>query len=407
MLSVRSTFDIAFEALRRNVMRSVLTALGIIIGVAAVIVMMALGNGARASIESRISSLGTRVVTVSAGSATVGGVRLGQGAVVTLTAADADAIAREVRGVDAVSPGVTVRSQVAAPAANWSTQVQGTSEALPAIRDWSIELGSFFDEHDVAGGAKVAVLGAAVRDQLFGAGADPVGQTVRINSQPFKVIGVLARKGQGPMGQDQDDTLVVPYTTAQRRLLGITHVSSITVSASEDMAVSSVAADVADLLRVRHRIEPGAADDFTIRTFEEMASVLTSTTTTMSYLLAGVAAVSLLVGGIGIMNIMLVSVTERTREVGLRLSLGARRRDVQRQFLVEALALGLAGGAVGVVAGIGVSLGLSSFLQWTTAVSPASVAMSFGFAAAIGGFFGFYPARRAASLSPMNALRYE
>jgi len=407
MLTFRSTLDIALEALRRNVMRSALTALGIIIGVAAVIVMMALGDGARASIQARISSLGTNVISVSAGSATVGGVRLGQGGVTTLVSADADAIAAHVPGVEAVSPGVSLRTQVAAPAANWSTTVQGTAANLPRIRDWATDLGAFFAPEEVRRSAKVAVLGAVVRDQLFGAGADPVGQSIRINNQPFTVVGVLARKGQGPMGQDQDDTVMVPYTTVQRRMLGITHVSSITIAAVDGAKIPEVSGAIADLLRLRHRVEPGQPDDFTIRTFEEMASVLTSTTTTMTYLLASVAAVSLLVGGIGIMNIMLVSVTERTREVGLRRSLGARRRDVLTQFLVEALALGLAGGAAGVAAGIGASQGLSHLLHWTTQVSFEAVALSFGCAAAIGAFFGFYPARRAAALNPTEALRYE
>jgi len=406
-MSIIDTVSLAFEALRRNLMRSILTALGIIIGVAAVIVMMALGDGAQASIKERIQSVGANVITVTAGSANIGGVRLGQGAVTTLTADDAKAIAAEVPGVQFVSPGLNARTQIVAPAGNWQTSVQGAGPQLTDIRNWPVESGRFFDDGDVSRAATVAVLGEVVRNQVFGPGVDPVGKIVRINNQPFTVIGVLSAKGQGPMGQDQDDTVIVPYTTVQKRLSGVTFVSSITVAAAEGTPTAEVTAGLSSLLRIRHKLASGQDDDFTVRTFEEMASVLTSTTTTMTYLLASVAAISLLVGGIGIMNILLVSVTERTREVGLRRSVGARRRDVLLQFLSEALALGLAGGVIGVLIGIGTSQGMSAMMHWTTKVSIEAITMSFGFAAAIGAFFGFYPARRAAALNPTEALRYE
>jgi putative ABC transport system permease protein len=406
MMTTGSTLLTALEAIGRNLLRSALTSLGIIIGVAAVIVMMAIGGGAQAAIKAQVSSLGTNVVTITAGSANIGGVRLGQGAVTTLTTADADAIAREVVGVRAVSPGISQRSQVVSSTGNWQTQIQGVGASLSDIRAWPVATGSFFGDDDGARMARVAVLGTVVRDQLFGAGVDAVGQTIRVNTQPFTVVGVLTRKGQSPMGQDQDDVVFVPYATAQKRLLGVTYLSNILL-ATDGRPASQVTSAIGELLRRRHRLEPGQLDDFVIRSPEEMASVLSSTTTTMSWLLAGVAAISLIVGGIGIMNIMLVSVTERTREIGLRRAIGARRADVLSQFLFEAMALSLAGGATGVLLGIGVSRVLTTAFQWTTVVSAASVGLSFGFAAGVGMVFGYLPARRAATLNPREALHYE
>ena len=406
-MSVWNTVWIAVRALRRNAMRTALTALGMIIGVAAVIVMIAIGTGARASIENQIKSAGTNIVTVNAG-AGFGPVRGGQGATTTLTVEDAEAIRRDVPGVRHLSPGLNTRTQVIAEQGNWNTQVQGTSAELPAIRSWPMEAGAFFTEEDVQRSAKVAVLGAVARDQLFGTGVDPTGATIRLRNQPFQVVGVLARKGQSSMpGQDQDDTVVIPFTTMQKRVLGVQHVSSITISAAEGASQAGMTEAIALLLRARHRIQPGQDDDFSVRTMEEFTSMLTSTTTTMTYLLASIAAVSLLVGGIGIMNIMLVSVTERTREIGLRLSVGARDVDVLLQFLVEAIVLSLAGGAIGVALGIGSAWAVRELLQWSTQVTPAAVGLSFGCAAAIGIFFGLYPARKAASLDPIEALRFE
>ena len=406
-MSLWMTFVMAVKALRRNVMRTALTALGMIIGVAAVIVMVSLGTGARTTIENQIKSVGSNIVMVSAG-AGFGPVRGGQGATTTLRPEDAKAIRAEVPGVRYTSPGLNARTQVISPVANWNTQVQGSSEEFPAIRAWPLQYGSFFTSQDVERAAKVAVLGSVARDQLFGEGADPTGATIRIKNQPFTVMGVFAAKGQSAMpGQDQDDTVVVPYTTVQKKLQGVEHISSITISADDGVALPAMTVQIATVLRARHRLQPGEEDDFSVRTLEEFATMLTSTTTTMTYLLASIAAVSLLVGGIGIMNIMLVSVTERTREIGLRLSVGARDLDVLMQFLVESIVLSLAGGAIGIALGFGASRTISTLLNWSAVVTTSAVLMSFGCAAAVGIFFGFYPARKAATLDPIDALRYE
>ncbi|MGE0594381.1 MAG: ABC transporter permease [Vicinamibacterales bacterium] len=406
-MSLAMTFLVAVKALRRNAMRTALTALGMIIGVAAVIVMMALGNGARDSIETQIRSAGSNMVTVSAGAGRFGPVRGGQGGTTTLTEADAEAIRSSVSGIQYLSPGVNTRAQVVAAAGNWNTTIQGSSAEFQDIRSWPAQFGSFFTEQDVSRSAKVAILGSVVRDQLFGPGADPVGEAIRIRNQPFRVIGVLTSKGAGSFGQDQDDTVIVPYTTLMRKLLGQDYLREITISAQAGVELETVTASIEALLRERHRIDPGDEDDFMVRTLDEIAGVLTQTTTTMTYLLASIAAVSLLVGGIGIMNIMLVSVTERTREIGLRLSVGARDVDVLLQFLTEAMVLSLTGGALGVALGFGAASALSSVMQWTTLVTTDAVLLSFGCAAFIGIFFGFYPARKAAALDPIEALRFE
>ena len=396
---------VAFKALARNKMRTALTMLGMIIGVAAVITMVALGTGAQSSIETQIQSAGTNMIMVSAGNFQQGGVRMGQGNASTLTPDDAAAI-REVPGVQYVAPGANTRGQVVAGNLNWGTQIQGTDVDLPVIRSWPVARGAFFSPVDVATASKVAVLGSVVADELFGE-IDPVGQIIRINNQPFTISGVMASKGQSGMGQDQDDQIYVPYTTVMKKLRGITFVQNITVSAASANDTTATADRIATLLRHRHQIIDGDSDDFMVRTMEEMASVRVQATETMTALLASIAGVSLLVGGIGIMNIMLVSVTERTREIGLRMAIGARGRDVLLQFLVEAVVLSLVGGSIGIALGLGLSKGVTAWMTWPTEVSPEAVAVAFVFAAATGVFFGFYPARKAAALDPIDALRFE
>jgi putative ABC transport system permease protein len=400
------TFRIAFKALGRNKMRTALTMLGMIIGVAAVITLVAMGKGATSVIEDQIKGAGTNMITVNAGNFTQGGARGGSGSATTLTEEDAEAIRNEVPGVQYLSSGVQTRQQVVAGNQNWFTRIQGTDVDLPLIRSWPTRIGSFFSTQDVSSAAKVAVLGNTVNTQLFGDGADPVGQIIRIRNQPFRVIGVLSSKGQG-MGEDNDDQILVPYTTIQKKLLGITHIQTVTISASSAPETTKVADAIALLLRSRHQIIPGQDDDFMVRTQEEMADLRTQAMGTMTTLLAGIAGVSLIVGGIGIMNIMLVSVTERTREIGLRMAIGAKSRDVLLQFLVEAIALSLLGGGVGIALGFGIAEGMSRWMSWPAKVPADAVAMAFGFAAITGIFFGFYPAQKAARLDPIDALRFE
>ena len=405
-MSFLMVLRVAFKALLRNKMRTALTMLGMIIGVGAVITMVALGTGAQSSIETQIQSAGTNMIMVSAGNFMQGGVRTGQGSASTLTPEDAVAI-RDIPGVQYIAAGVNTRGQVVAGNMNWGTQIQGTDVDLPLIRSWPTRQGAFFSPVDVATASKVAVLGSVVHEQLFGADVDPTGQVIRINNQPFTVVGVMSSKGQSGMGQDQDDVVYVPYTTVMKKLRGITYIQNITVSAASAGETSATADRIAQVLRVRHKVEEGEGDDFMVRTMEEMASVRVQATETMTALLASIAGVSLLVGGIGIMNIMLVSVTERTREIGLRLAIGARGRDVLMQFLVEAVVLSLVGGSIGIALGLGLSRGVTAWMSWPTQVSVQSIAVAFLFAAITGVFFGFYPARKAAALDPIDALRFE
>jgi putative ABC transport system permease protein len=405
-LKLDAVLRTAVLALRRSLLRTTLTVLGLVIGVAAVITIVALGQGARATIEDEVEDAGTNLVIVSAGNWTSGGVRLGMGSSSTLTAEDAEAM-RAVPGVAYVSPSVRTRVQIIAGSQNWSATLEGVGADLPQIRSWPLLHGSFFGRNDVAADEKVCVIGTMVRDALFGPGANPVGRMVRIGIHPFTIVGVLAPKGQSAGGDDQDDAVFAPYTTVQKRLMGVDYLRTVSISATTPDAVGAVARDVTELLRIRHGIVPGEPDDFRVRTLEQIIAVRTRTTRTMTSLLGSVAAVSLLVGGIGVMNIMLVSVTERTREIGIRVAVGARQRDVKLQFLTEAVILSLAGGGLGVGLGYVFAELVARLLGWPTLISADASLLAFAFSAGIGIFFGWYPASKAAATEPIDALRFE
>ena len=399
-------FKIAIRALTRNTMRSVLTMLGIIIGVAAVISMVSVGQGAKAQVEAQIASIGSNVLMVFPGSITQGGVRGGSGSVTTLTQADALAIQKELSSVRLAAPSLRTVAQLISANQNWSTAVTGTTPDFFTIRDWRIAAGNPFTPSDVAGATKVVVLGKTTADNLFGS-QDPIGQMIRIRNVPFKVVGLLTPKGQSAMGQDQDDTAIIPISTLQKRIMGVTHIQNILVSAHSSEGTLVAQEEIQGLLHQRHHIPNGQDDDFTVRNMTDIAAAAASSSRIMTLLLGSIASVSLIVGGIGIMNIMLVSVTERTREIGIRLAVGARRRDILLQFLVEAVVLSLVGGSLGVILGVASSQAISSFLQWPTILSGRSILLAFIFSIAVGVFFGLYPARRAASFDPIAALRYE
>jgi putative ABC transport system permease protein len=402
-----NTARIALIALRRNKVRSALTALGVIIGVASVIAMIALSSGARGAIDAQIQATGTNVVYVSAGSfGRAGGVRQGIGSIQTLTLEDSQALQEQVSTIAHLTPVVHGHVQAITGNENWGTSIDGGNEDYVVVRNWPLASGSNLSPRDVLTADKVCLLGGIVAQNLF-PGEDPVGQVIRIKNLPFRVVGVLTRKGQGPTGQDQDDIIVAPYTTLQKKLLGITYLTQIVVSATSPETVETTAVEMTRVLRGRHKIQNPEDDDFTVRTVEEMAQTRVQLAQTMTGLLMSVASVSLLVGGIGIMNIMLVSVTERTKEIGLRMAVGARTRDILGQFLTEAVTLSAFGGIVGIAVGVGVSRGLTAVLGWPTQVTPVSVALAFVFSGAVGVFFGYYPARKAASLDPIDALHYE
>jgi putative ABC transport system permease protein len=405
-MNPREVIRVALRALARNKMRTILTMLGIIIGVGAVICTVAIGQGASAQVQQQIQSLGDNMMMVFSGSVNTGGVRMGNGATKTLTADDADAILAHVQGVVAVSPIVGSSVQVVNGNQNWFTRANGTSADITEIRHWPVVQGSMFSERDVNMAANVCVLGNTVAQQLFG-DSDPVGQMIRVQNLPFRVLGVLQTKGQSSNGQDQDDMMIVPYTTVQKKISGISWVQLIMVSTTSQQAMAQVQSGISALLRQRHHLRTTEDDDFIIRSPNEMAQAAEATSLVMTLLLAGIASISLLVGGIGIMNIMLVSVTERTREIGVRMAVGATEEDVQAQFLSEALVLSSLGGLAGIALGMVASAIISNVLHWNTMVSVLSVVVAVVFSAGVGIVFGYYPARRAARLDPIEALRYE
>jgi putative ABC transport system permease protein len=403
------TCRVAFRALARNKMRSFLTALGIIIGVGAVIAMVSIGEGAKRGIESRFAAMGTDLLFVSAGNQNARGVHSEWGSAQTLKAEDALAIGQECPAVMYVSPSVSARAQTVYGNKNWNTSISGTGDRYPEVRNWDVEFGAYFDENMVKSAAKVCVLGADVKTNLF-EDEDPIGKVIRIKKIPFKVLGVLKKRGESGGFGSRDDMIAIPYTTAMRRLQGVDYIRSVDVRAVSTSQMAAAQAQIEELLRVRHRIAPGADDDFTVRNMSEIAETAAQATQMMTVLLGSIASISLLVGGIGIMNIMLVSVTERIREIGLRMAVGARERDILLQFLAEAIVLSLMGGLIGIGFGIGASKlikNIKMFASFNTVVSVESVLMAFLFAATIGIFFGFYPARKASRLDPIEALRYE
>jgi len=407
-MNLLAILKVAFRALGRNKLRTALTMLGIVIGVGAVIVLVSIGQGAQSMVLDQISSMGSNMIFIMPGNMSFGGASMGLGAASTLTDEDVFAMDREIPTIAAASPIVNASGQMVFGNQNWFVRIQGSNDKFPQIREWKIEQGEFFTDADVRSASRVVVLGKTVSDKLF-PGIDPIGQTIRVRNLPFRVVGVLAAKGQSMVGQDQDDTAVMPYTTVQRKLLGqqIPSINQAMISSVSQQASGVTQTQIAGLLRQRHKIPQGQPDDFMVRNMTDAAQTFEQLTTIMTLLLGSIAAISLVVGGIGIMNIMLVSVTERTREIGIRMAVGARPNSVRLQFLMESVTLSLMGGLIGVIIGGGLAAIVSKVLGWPTLVSALSVLISFAFATVIGVFFGYYPAHKAAALDPIEALRYE
>ena len=399
-------FRLAMQSILRNRTRAALTMLGIIIGVAAVIVMVAVGYGARSRIREQINNLGTNMIVITPGASAAGGVSQGAQAFATLTLADAEKLRSQSQTVAAVSPVIVGRSQVIAPGGNWRTSINGVDTTYQTIRDWQTDSGAFFGPEDVTAARSVAVLGRTVAQRIF-AGTEPVGQEIQIAALRFKVVGVLAPKGQTASGSDSDDVILIPYTTASTRLTGRPRIPQILASTESQDDLPAAQDEIATLLRESHQISEGDDDDFTVRNQTDLATAAESSTRVMTLLMAAIASISLLVGGIGIMNIMLVSVTERTREIGIRLAIGARGSDVLIQFLVESIVMGILGGVAGLAVGFTSAKVLAHFTGWETVISPLVMIVAVGFSGAVGVFFGYYPARKAAALNPIEALRYE
>ncbi|HVY72104.1 MAG TPA: ABC transporter permease [Verrucomicrobiae bacterium] len=401
-----ATFWIALRALRRNTMRTILTMLGIIIGVGAVIAMVSIGNGAKAQIEAQIASLGQNVILIMTGNASRGGFRMGFGSAGTLTKEDYEAIRAEVRNVNGASPEVNTFAQVAAGNQNSNVQIKGVGADYIDVRAWELVSGNNITDTDVRNSAKVALIGKTTATTLYG-DEDPIGKIIRIKNAPFVIVGALAPKGMSMMGGDQDDVVLVPYTSAMKRLMGQNNFRSIFVQAATAEVFPEVQSEITELLRQRHKIGDGREDDFMVQSQQEISDRVSATTKTMTMLLGSIAGVSLLVGGIGIMNIMLVSVTERTREIGIRMSVGAKGHDILMQFLIEAVTLSVIGGSIGIAMGVGISQLLAKQMNWPALTSMSSIIIAFCFSGAVGIFFGFYPAQKASRLDPIDALRYE